>query len=254
MRRRTARRAAVFIGLLAVGCGGGGGGGSSGVDRVDVAVLFSAGGNATVLAEAEDVVETLSQSGAFGIVALIDVGVATPTVRGLEAYDAVLVTSFLRFANGATLGDRLAEYVDGGHGVVLAVRSFDNGDSGVKGRFATDDYYAIPQSSGYLTGDGPRLLGTVHVPGHPILGGVLGFDGGGGSTRPGTTAVHSEAERVADWSDGTPLVATRTIGGVRRADLGFYPPSNLACAACWDATTDGDRLLVNALLWVAGEI
>jgi len=82
---------------------------------------------------------------------------------------------------------------------------------------------------------------------------VTVFDGGNNSYRVDTTNVVSGATRIADWDDGTPLVAVRTINGTRRADLGFYPPSSDSSlgASAWASSTDGARLMGNALTWVS---
>jgi hypothetical protein len=81
--------------------------------------------------------------------------------------------------------------------------------------------------------------------------GVSAFDAGDSSYRPSTFEVWPDAVRVADFSDGRPLVVTRKIGEVRRVDLGFYPVSSDVNSNLWDASTDGTLLIANALTWVA---
>jgi hypothetical protein len=242
---------ALCIGLLATGGGGCGGGG--GGDEVHVAILFGGAGAAAPLAREADVVAKLSALGVFDSLTSIDVGLSTPVLDVLLDFDAVLVYSDAAFADPVALGDVLADYVDAGGRVVLAVFAFDAATFGVHGRFETDQYFAIPGSAGDTSG-GSLTLGTVHDAGHPIMAGVSSFGGGTDSFRPMTTSVDPAATRIADWSDGTPLVAVRTIGGARRADLGFFPSSSDAEPTFWDASTDGDLLMGNALLWVAGEI
>jgi hypothetical protein len=144
------------------------------------------------------------------------------------------------------LGDNLADYVDSGGGVVVAV--FADAGVPIAGRFDTDNYWAI--SSPSWTSSPEQFLGTVFVPGHPILDGVATFSGGTSSYRPSTFGIAAGATRIADWTDGRPLVATKIINGTRRADLGFYPPSSDARADFWRATTDGALLMANALNWV----
>jgi len=46
-------------------------------------------------------------------------------------------------------------------------------------------------------------------------------------------------------------VATRKIGSARRVDLGFFPPSSDVRSDFWNAGTDGDILMANALDWVS---
>jgi hypothetical protein len=77
---------------------------------------------------------------------------------------------------------------------------------------------------------------------------VGSFNGGSLSFRPSGTALTAGATLVASWSDGTPLVAVGPK--INRADLGFYPPSADAESGCWDPSTDGVKLMANALLYV----
>jgi hypothetical protein len=253
--RPIALRFAIAVLASAAGCGGGGGGagGDAVADGVRVAVLLSTRSDPLGLAAAEDVVAKLEATGRFAEVAWLDAGYLGVDGDDLSRFDAVLVASYYALHDGERLGDDLADYVDRGGGVVLALYSFEPDAVGVQGRFADAGYCALLPGSSYVAGDGPLALGAVHDPGHPILAGVARFTGGARSARPATLAVAQGAHRVADWSDGSPLVATRLVGGVRRADLGFFPPSADANpGAWWDPATDGARLMANALLWVAG--
>jgi hypothetical protein len=83
------------------------------------------------------------------------------------------------------------------------------------------------------------------------MDGVTSFNGGYYSYRPTTTALTAGSTLIASWSDGMPLVATKEVGTARRVDLGFFPPSNDVDSYLWDAATDGDLLMANALAWVA---
>ncbi len=193
-----------------------------------------------------DVREKLIDTGFFAQVDVINVANETPTLAELHAYAAVLVYGNASFSNAATLGDNLADYVDSGGGVVTAV--FANTFTTIGGRFDTDDYWAItPSSPQFGT---PTFLGTIWAPGHPILAGVSTFNGGTSSYRPATTTIQSGATRVADWTDGTPLVATKKYGTARRVDLGFFPVSSDVRSDFWDSGTDGALLMANALNWV----
>lgn len=108
----------------------------------------------------------------------------------------------------------------------------------------------IVSGSGQTRGGGPYLLGTVHAPSHPLMAGVTSFAGGTASYRPTVTALTAGSTSIAEWSDGRVLVATGAQPN--RVDLGFYPPSSLCRSDFWDVATDGDLLLANALLYVAG--
>jgi hypothetical protein len=250
---RAAAVAVLALGSAALGsCGGsggdGGGDGGGGGDGLSVLIIRSDSEDAFA-----DVAGRLSMTGWFTVIGGTDASSSgsTPPLSTLQAFDVVLVWSNTGFDDPTAIGDLLADYVDGGGALVLAVFALDT-FWGFGGRFQTDDYFAIPETAG-LANDGPVTLGAFNSS-HPILAGVSSFSGGTGSYRPDTLSVHAQATEVASWSDGTPLVATRTIGGVRRVDLGFFPPSNAVDPASWDATTDGDLLLANALRWVAGDV
>ena len=81
------------------------------------------------------------------------------------------------------------------------------------------------------------------------MAGVTSFNGGSASYRPTTTTVYPGTTLVAEWSDGHPLVAVADVNGAHRADVCFFPPSSDTGSNRWDTTTDGARMLANALSW-----
>jgi len=198
----------------------------------------------------------LMGTGRFNDVALIDAGAMTPRLCDLKAFDGIIVWSNDQFDDPFTLGDRLADYVDSGGGVVLAVfanvslRSFGN----VWGRFLSDNYFCIDYPSDTRTGallDGPqRTLGNVFMPGHPLMSGITTFSGGYRSFRPRSSYLAPAAELIANWNGGAPLIAVREINGTPRVDLGMFPTSDDVSHGFWDADTDGDQILGNALAYV----
>lgn len=193
----------------------------------------------------------LAASGAFASVTVINAGAVTPTPAELSAFDAVLVWSNMAFADPTALGDNLADYVDGGGSVVVAVFANSSTTAGraLAGRWQADDYEIIPAGSGTTTGSATR--GPFDVPNHPIMAGIITFAGGSSSFRPTTTDLAAGAIRLATWDDGSTLVAIRNDKAGKRVDLGFYPPSDLVQADFWDSTTDGTDLMVNALSFAA---
>jgi subtilisin family serine protease len=197
----------------------------------------------------EDIRQKLLSTGQFNEVDIINVRFTTPMLNQLLEYDAVLVHRRWTYYDATALGNVMADYVDSGGGVVCMKFEVAYGSSTMRGRWDSEEYYAIPQSS---TKYGPRAtLGTVYDPGHPIMQGVSVFDGGPQSYRPQDFDVMPGAVRIADWSDGRPLVVTKMIGGVRRVDLGFYPVSSDINSDYWDSSSDGALLMANALTWVA---
>jgi hypothetical protein len=182
---------------------------------------------------------------------IFNVRSGTPTAAQLKAYRAVLVFSDdPGFADPTTLGNLLADYVDNGGGVVIAPFATAQPGLVITGRFATGNYspvlFASQNQNTHLT------IGTREVPTHPLLQGVGTFDGGSssfyttGTRRPGAIAV-------ADWSNGQPLVTEWPAPTTRHpvVALNFFPPSSDARNDFWLATTNGGRLMANALNFAA---
>jgi len=208
---------------------------------------------ALALNRIDDVISKLEGTALFDTVDQFDANVATPTQATLQEYGAVLVFSDgTAFANNVALGNVLADYVDSGGGVVVGIFSFDPGRNfSLSGRFLSDNYFAIPP--GPRTSGGFVGLGGFDAD-HPLMNGINSFNGGSGSYRQVSGAVVSGATIVARWSDNRPLVVSRKINGTRRVDLGFFPVSSDDNSAFWNASTDGDLIMANALLYVMGEI
>ncbi|MCB9914793.1 MAG: hypothetical protein H6828_06535 [Planctomycetes bacterium] len=190
----------------------------------------------------------LAGGGDFSTVDIINAYSTTPTLLDLQPYAAVIVWSNIDFADSATLGDVLADYVDGGGGVVVA--TFANSEASTNrhltGRW-TLGYEIILPGSGSQTGT--ATLGAVPQPGHPIMAGITNFSGGTSSYRPAVTTLTAGSSTIAEWSDGRVLVAEGTVPN--RIDLGFYPPSSDCSGGFWTSSTQGAELMRNALLYVA---
>lgn len=190
---------------------------------------------------------------------VLDVDATKPALTSLNGYQAVMVVGSQGFNDPAALGDLLQQYIDFGHGVVMAALSNTAGGncpigSRLCGTFSTLDYWAIEPGS--LTMNSPATLGTVYVANSPILADVTkGFNGGAQSYRI-NGAVNANATRVADWSDGTPFIATRTfVNGATSATeiaLNFFPVSSPTGAGGWDPNSDGAKIMANALYVAAG--
>lgn len=212
----------------------------------DVAVLYTTGG-ANDPCWGNDPAAKIQSVGWFANVTAIDVGVTTPTLTQLQQYNAVLVMQdYPGFQDEVLLGDNLADYVDLGFGVVVAGFSSYSNWQPLGGRWASGGYYALvsnQQQQGTL-----ETLGTVYDPSHLSMLNVTSFDGGPQSFRPDTGAtIAPGARRIADWSDGSPLVVQGSQPN--RVDLGFFPPSSDCTQPFgWNASTDGDLLLANSLL------
>jgi len=194
-----------------------------------------------------DVQTKLMGTGKFTAVDIIDVQSFTPSLSQLMGYDAVLTWSDYGYQNTTTLGNNLADYVDAGRGVVAAMFTTGNW-SRIGGRFDSQNYWCI-SPIGYTYGGGTQTLGTVYNPTHPIMKNVLSLVG---NSRPSSNAIMSGAVKIADWSDGIPLVVTKIVNGHNRVDLGMWPPSNdVTLGNSWVTSTNGALLMANALAYSA---
>jgi hypothetical protein len=190
----------------------------------------------------DDVVTKLQGTCLFTQVDGIDSFSGTPSLVTLNAYDAVLVYSGLGFGNNVAMGDVLADYVDGGRRVVVGAFAFWTSDHplGMGGRLSTGGY--LPFTQGGQTA-GSYLNLQADLPNSPYLANVASFNGGTFSIQ-NSVGLASGATQIAHWSSGAPLVAVKR----RVVGLNFYPQSSDVASHYWDASTDGDILMADALL------
>jgi hypothetical protein len=192
-----------------------------------------------------DVHNKLVALGMFGAVDEFDCQTGTPTAAQLASYDSVLVYSDFGFADPVTLGNRLADFVDAGGGVVEAV--FANNVVPVTGRFESQGYEAMTGSN--FSSGVPLTMG-IDDPAHPIMAGVVSFNAGSASYNTSNAAVQVGGSRIAHYTQNNlPLVATLETKPGRTVGLNFYPPSSTIRADFWNAGTDGDLLMGNSLDW-----
>ncbi|MDA1263533.1 MAG: hypothetical protein O2816_00470 [Planctomycetota bacterium] len=220
--------------------------------QVDVLILSNTPHNGAGC-NVPDVQAKLQATGFFGNIDFFDLEAGSPTMGLLTTYDVALVWTDEYMQDEDLVGDRLADFVDLHHGVVTTMFStLDKWMPG--GRWESQGYQTL-----VCTGQQQhtqQFLGTVHVPGHALLAGVQSFDGGHGgasstgSFRPTNWTVAPGATVIAEWTDGVPLVVQGA--NPRRIDLGFFPVSDACDPRFWDSSTDGARLLANALLVASG--
>ena len=216
--------------------------GSASASTPGQSVALFAAADPTWIAEVQN---KISASGAFGQVATLpESGFSpdTPSLVELQQYSAVYVWSDSSFKDPDAVGNVLADYIDGGGRVVAsAFTAFSAGHGqGISGRFASGNY--LPTTTGSFTNGQEETL-LKDLPDNPLLAGVASFDGGTASYHNNGLTVKSGSTLVAHWTDGEPLVVYR--GSV--AELNFYPPSDNSRADFWKSSTDGTRLMVNAL-------
>ena len=197
-----------------------------------------------------DIRNKLRATGLFRGVDIISVTAADlpVTPEQLNPYDAVLVYSAQAFNDPASLGNALADFEDAGGGVVLGLYSGDTSKYPLAGRLR-DELYPPWAESGDNFGNFLSLVEAI--PQHPIVEGVKSFDGGQDSYYQQNPTLTPGSTVVAKWSNGQPLVATRQVGGGRMVGLNFFPVSGDVRNYAWNSSTDGGRLMANALAWAA---
>ena len=194
-----------------------------------------------------DVQAKLSDTGLLGgVVDVFNVAGDTPTLALLSAYDSVLVFSDARYASGTLLGNVLADYVDAGGGVVEAAFSNYSGPlGGLAGRFVTQNYDVYTTAFG-LPPWGAR--GATTLAASPLLDGVDSFSGGA-SAYCNRVNLKAGTTLVASWSNGEELLAYRLDHNAPVVGLNMYPVSGDVRSDFWDTSTDGARLMANALVF-----
>jgi serine/threonine protein kinase len=210
-----------------------------------VALYMAESGHPTWIA---DIKNKLEGSGLFSTVDTFFADTdPTPTSNSLKQYQTVLVSSDSYFHDPAALGDVLAEYVDQGGGVVVSVFSFNlsAGSIGISGRLVSGGYLPFTQND---QNQGKLLTMVKDLSSHPILNGVNSFTGGISSYHD-MVSLANGSTLLAHWDNGVPLVAIKQLASGRIVGLNFYPVSSDAGDDFWDASTDGARLLGNALAW-----
>lgn len=198
---------------------------------------------------AQDVVTKIQQTGRFANVDAWDASISTPTTNDLRGYDAVMIMPDSGFADGATLGNNLAQYVDNGGGVVDSVFSVNWGQTYISGNWFANQYRPFEGTTqGNLNG---RLV--PDLPNHPMLTGIRSFRFNASGYYGPDVQLARGATLVASWDNGVPLLAAHapTNSGVV-VGLNAYMPSSDAAGFGWDATGDGAELMANALEYAAG--
>jgi len=161
---------------------------------------------------------------------------AVPTASLLSNYNAVVAMSAYVFYDASQTGNILADYVDGGGHVVQTAATFANVSGfGLAGRFASGGYGPfIPGHAEVFA----HSLGA-YVAGHPVMEGVNLLSD---SYPVSVGGLQPSAEWVADWNNGTPLVAIAASGVVG---------INIFVADYGDYSGDVARLFHNALQYTA---
>ena len=183
--------------------------------------------------------EILAEPG-VAAVDFFDAQAGTPTLGQLQQYQIVVPYSNFPFLDPDTLGNNLADYVDGG-GVVVQYGFSHYGPGepyGVNGRWVSGNYNPYSYSTNILFN--AFSLGTFNA-GHPLMAGVTMLN----SDFENVVSPAAGATEVAQDSFGDSLVAYRPVsGGHTTVGITAYVGS--------DATQSGDwgKVIVNAGRWL----
>ncbi|OXA82004.1 hypothetical protein B0A65_01180, partial [Flavobacterium frigidimaris] len=200
-----------------------------------------------------DVRQKLLSTNQFNSVDAININNSTPDLSTLQKYDAVLLYTFGSALNSVQLGNTLAQYIDGGGGVVDA--AYEATFSHILGAYDTDVYRVLNTS--YFEKHGQVSLGTIDLPSHPIMKDVTSFNGGTDIPRNDSNVLTPNSYVIARYNNNDLLVmAKENVGplAVRRVCLNFFPPSSTVSSSYWNTATDGAKLMANALKWVGNRV
>ncbi len=156
-------------------------------------------------------------------------------------YDCVFIFADASYSN-ASLGTNLNNYVSSGGGLVIAVFAI------ASVRITNFTYTNCPVAFPGNQTMSSTSLGT-YTSSDPIMKGVSSFNPGSSRYGAGSLTLNPGATTVASYNDSNILVAKQTIGSARTVALNFFPPSTTARSDFWSASTDGDKLMSNSIIW-----
>jgi len=172
---------------------------------------------------------------------LFDAKFNTPTLADLQPYDIVVPFSNFPFADPVTLGNNLADYVDGGGVVVQHGFAFyqpGGGGYDIEGRWLADGYnpydYSADLSANVFS------LGAFNA-GHPLMAGVTDLN----SNFQNIVTLAAGATEVAATDLNTSLVAFRPVsGGHTTVGVTAYVGTESAQSGDWG------KVIINAGNWL----
>ena len=163
---------------------------------------------------------TLSAFSDFNL-SLWDTDLGDPVGDDLSAYDVIIIGNDYRWTTvgmtAAGVGDALADYIDGGGKVIDTMFVHDWAGWELGGRYISGQYSPFtPSASDFELV--PYSLGTVYLPGHPVMQGVTMV-----TDDPSIGIGHQDvgladgAVRLVDWEDGQVYVALKgNVAGVNQ--------------------------------------
>lgn len=156
--------------------------------------------------------------------------------------DVLVIYSDQAFADSTGLGDMLADFVDQGGTVIVALNALVQGADGLGGRFMNENYSPLKAAS--ASSAGAAALDTFDA-GHPLMNGV---STAGALAHLDVNTTGSEVEIVATWDSGEAFVA------IKQLDPAPLPGQVIAINAPLDDgqwTGDVDEIVTNAIQWLS---
>ena len=171
--------------------------------------------------------------------------IGMPPLSFLQDIDTLIISTDgnSRGVNKEALGGAIAALYEKGLCVIVTMQSHTSPP--LAGEWIDKGYRCIlPTQNTRLTMERKKLDTNFDVPDSPLLEGVSSFDA---MFTAENFMVADNCTVVARYEDGTPLIV---VGGERRIDLNFYPVSSEARSInFYDASTDGGKILKNAVKW-----
>lgn len=155
-----------------------------------------------------------------------------PTLSELLAYDVVL--TWTNFDPPASFGDLISDYIDAGGAVVVMAFS-DSAGWDLGGRYISTHKNLLAPTNYHHVSDS---FGTVDIPGHPIMAGVLSLNTNYHAIQ--STTVNGGIV-IARYNGGDVLVAVSPVCNL--VTLNFFPQFG------WSG--DGGILMRNALVYAS---
>ena len=220
----------------------GGGGGDGPHSIVNTSRSTPPIANSVLLAVGNPATDLQSQLLALGIttVDIWDTCTSTPTLAQLTPYDAVVSFPDCPYQDPLALGNNLADYVDGGGGVVLGAAVWFGGSFDLLGRIQDPGYSPFVSAGPFPFT--PACLGTPVHQFPPIIAFVHTVCDGFRDD----VAVEPDAFGLAWWDDGFPFVGVNhagTVVGITAFPIDF--PNN---------SGDVTQVFFNAINWVAQNV
>jgi hypothetical protein len=157
-------------------------------------------------------------------------------------YDCVFIWTNGSYTN-SSLGTNLQNYIISGGNLVICVFA----SASVRLPVTFDYAYTPCVYPGNQT-MASTGLGTYDSS-DSLMKNVISFNPGTSKYGANGLTLQSGATAVARYNDNNILVAKKIIGKSRTVTLNFFPPSSNIRSDLWLASTDGGKLMANAIVW-----